>query len=181
MEDVDAEVSGEIEMSSLTTAVASSSYFGKIKSWIGEKRSKIRPWSEFLDMKRFSKPKNSSEMTSRMTKNVEVYQANYVFIFLGLATYCVLTSPILLIALSISGGATWYINYINKSRPLTIAGRQFSLAEQYALVALICLPLFFLASAGSTVFWIIGASFFVIALHASFFAVTTSSELSDAI
>ena len=90
MEDVD-EVSGEIEMSTLTTSVAStasSSYFGKLKSWVGGKRSKIRPWSEFLDVKRFSKPKTSSEMTSRMTKNVEIYQANYVFIFLGLATYC---------------------------------------------------------------------------------------------
>ena len=83
------EVSGEIEMSTLTTSVASSSYFGKVKSWVGEKRSKIRPWQEFLDMKRFSKPKTMSEVTSRMTKNVEVYQANYVFIFLGLAAYCV--------------------------------------------------------------------------------------------
>jgi hypothetical protein len=88
MADVD-EVSGEIEMSTLlTTSVAPTSYFGKIKLWLGEKRSKIRPWSEFLDVKRFSKPKTSSEMTSRITKNVEMYQANYVFIFLGLVTYC---------------------------------------------------------------------------------------------
>lgn len=88
MEEV-ADVSGEIEMSTvLTTSGASSSYFGKLKSWFGEKRSKIRPWSEFLDVKRFSKPKSSSEVTSRMAKNVEIYQANYVFIFLGLAAYC---------------------------------------------------------------------------------------------
>ena len=87
MEDVD-EVSGEIEMSTLATSVASSSYFAKIKSWVGEKRSKIRPWSEFLDVKRLSKPKTSSEVTSRIKQNVEEYQANYVFIFLGLAAYC---------------------------------------------------------------------------------------------
>lgn len=35
-------------------------------------------------------------------------------------------------------------------------GRELSRVEQYGLVLLISLPLFILASAGSTVFWIIG-------------------------
>ena len=82
------ELSGNIDMSNLSTAVVSSSYYGKLKTWLGEKRSRIRPWSEFLDTKRFSKPKTGSEVAARLTKNVEIYQANYVFIFLGLATYC---------------------------------------------------------------------------------------------
>lgn len=49
-----------------------------------------------------------------------------------------------------------FVSKIENSFPIYISGRQFSLAEQYGLIALICLPLFFLASAGSTVFWIIG-------------------------
>ncbi|XP_046853439.1 prenylated Rab acceptor protein 1-like [Xenia sp. Carnegie-2017] len=175
------EVSGQIEMASLESSVVSFSSLSRLRSWFVEKRSKIRPWSEFLDVNRFSKPKTSSEIYTRFTKNVELYQANYVFIFVGLALYCILTSPLLLIALSISGGASWYINHINKSKPLSIAGREFSLAEQYGLVALICLPLFFLASAGSTVFWILGASFFVIAIHASLFTLSTPEEISDVI
>lgn len=35
-------------------------------------------------------------------------------------------------------------------------GREMSATEQYGLVFLISLPLLFLASAGSTIFWIIG-------------------------
>ena len=37
-----------------------------------------------------------------------------------------------------------------------LVGRELSRVEQYGLVFLISLPLFILASAGSTVFWIIG-------------------------
>ena len=82
------EVSGQIEMASLESSVVSFSSLSRLRSWFVEKRSKIRPWSEFLDVNRFSKPKTSSEIYTRFTKNVELYQANYVFIFVGLALYC---------------------------------------------------------------------------------------------
>ena len=42
---------------------------------------------------------------------------------------------------------------------LFLVGREFSIAEQYGLVLTISLPLFFFASAGSAVFWIIGLYF----------------------
>lgn len=45
---------------------------------------------------------------------------------------------------------------INSLTYLHFSGRDLSRAEQYGLVLLISLPLFILASAGSTVFWIIG-------------------------
>ena len=51
--------------------------------------------------------------------------------------------------------------YIDDSTCLDFIGRDLTRAEQYGLVLLISLPLFILASAGSTVFWIIG----VYAMH----------------
>lgn len=49
-----------------------------------------------------------------------------------------------------------YNKHIDDSTCLGFIGRDLTRAEQYGLVLLISLPLFILASAGSTVFWIIG-------------------------
>ena len=66
-------------------------------------REKIRPWSEFAEQKSFNAPVGLQQWTKRLLKNVEHYQANYVITFLLLMVYCILTSPLLLIALSVSG------------------------------------------------------------------------------
>ncbi|GCC17139.1 hypothetical protein chiPu_0021492 [Chiloscyllium punctatum] len=62
---------------------------GPAKEWIERRRLTIRPWASFVDQKRFSRPKNFGEMCKRLVKNVEYFQSNYVFVFLGLIVYCV--------------------------------------------------------------------------------------------
>ena len=42
-----------------------------------------------------------------------------------------------------------------------VIGRELSVAEQYASVLTISLPVFFFASAGSTIFWIIGKKTYI--------------------
>ena len=70
-------------------------------------REKIRAWSEFADQKAFTAPVSMQEWTKRLVKNVEHYQANYIITFLVLMIYCVLTSPLLLIALAVSATGEW--------------------------------------------------------------------------
>ena len=41
----------------------------------------------------------------------------------------------------------------------TYLGHEVSLAGQYALVAVFCIPLFLLAGAGGIVFWVLGKLF----------------------
>lgn len=60
-------------------------------------------------------------------------------------------------------------------------GRDLTRAEQYGLVLLISLPLFILASAGSTVFWIIGASIVTVGLHASMLSTSDTPEITEQI
>ena len=50
-----------------------------------------------------------------------------------------------------------------------LGGREVSLAQQYGVVAICSIPMFLLAGASGAVFWVIGASFFIIALHATFY------------
>lgn len=58
------------------------------KEWIDKRRLSIRPWASFVDQRKFSKPRNFGVMCQRVVKNVEIYNSNYTFIFLGLILYC---------------------------------------------------------------------------------------------
>ena len=58
------------------------------KDWIANKHSGVQPWAEFLDVRRISKPKNVGDVTSRILGNLQRFQSNYLFVFLGLVVYC---------------------------------------------------------------------------------------------
>lgn len=67
----------------------------------------------------------------------------------------------------------------NQESPLKIAGFSPSLYQQYIAVAVISIPLYLLAGAPSLVFWVIGASFFVIGVHASIYAIELLDTMDD--
>lgn len=149
------------------------------KEWINARRQNIRPWSIFLSTNRLKPPNNVAHISQRIIRNIDYFQSNYIFVFLGLVIYCVLTSPLLLIAVAASAGACYIVKLKNSNQQVKIFGHEVTLVQQYGLVMLFSFPLFYLAGAGSAVFWIIGASFFLIMLHAIFFAIENVNTGED--
>ncbi len=49
-------------------------------------------------------------------------------------------------------------------------GKELSVAQLYTVAGICSIPIFLFAGASSAVFWIIGASLFVICLHAAFYS-----------
>ncbi|XP_076438317.1 prenylated Rab acceptor protein 1-like [Babylonia areolata] len=137
------------------------------REWFSKTRERVKPWGEFINTKHFKMPSSMAPLPKRLVKNVEHFQGNYLFVFMGLVLFCLLTSPMLLVAMAVCLGACYIINIKSADKPLVLMGREVSLAQQYAAVGVMSFPLFWLAGAGSAVFWIIGASFFVIMVHAS--------------
>ncbi|GIY60549.1 prenylated Rab acceptor protein 1 [Caerostris darwini] len=146
------------------------------KEWILSKKEKIRPWSQFLDVKMFHIPASFPKCTARVVKNVEYFQSNYIIVFIGLIVYCILTSPLLLIAIAALLGSCYIIRLKNETREISLFGQKLTLAHQYALVSICAFPLFYIAGAGQVVFWILGASFFFIMLHATLYDRPVPSE-----
>ncbi|XP_032236125.1 prenylated Rab acceptor protein 1 [Nematostella vectensis] len=172
------EITGVIETpKDMAAPITKSTQFQLAKEWFSRQRQSLKPWGEFVNTGKFSKPKSAAELGRRVMKNLEVYQSNYTLVVLLLTVYCVVTTPLLLVAISVAGGGCWYLTYKMEGKKIKMFGREFSVIEQYGIIALLCLPLLFLASAGSAVFWIIGASVFIILLHASF--LDTSSPDSN--
>ncbi|GAB6023064.1 hypothetical protein CHUAL_007155 [Chamberlinius hualienensis] len=140
-------------------------------NWMKTRKRNIRAWSAFVNSSKFSLPANPGVVAQRLVKNIDYFQSNYLFVFFGLVLYCILTSPFLLIALAAAGGAAYIVKLRNAEHQVKILGHEVTLAQQYGLVGLCCFPLFYLAGGGAAVFWIIGASFFLIMLHATLFAI----------
>ncbi|CAL9705510.1 unnamed protein product [Knipowitschia caucasica] len=144
------------------------------KEWLDKRRVSIRPWASFVDQRKFSKPRNFGELCQRVVKNVDVYNSNYTFIFLGLILYCIVSSPMLLIALAVFVGAFYIIHLKSLEKKLVIMGRELAMPHQMGLAGAVSLPVFWLAGAGAAVFWVLGATLFVIGSHAAFREVEAS-------
>jgi len=140
-----------------------------IREWMSARRSTLRPVGVFFNTANFQVPPSAGRLSKRVMKNVDFFQSNYVCVFLVLMVYCLVTSPLLLVVMALAGGASYFIANRNKEQKLVIAGQEISLAGQYSAVAVCSIPLFLLAGAGGIVFWVLGASIFVISLHAAFY------------
>lgn len=138
------------------------------KEWFERRRVSIRPWSGFVDQRKFSKPRNFGELCQRVVKNVDTYNSNYTFIFLGLILYCIISSPMLLIALAVFAGAFYIIHLKSLESKLVVLGKELTVPHQMGVAGAMSLPVFWLAGAGAAVFWVLGATLFVIGSHAAF-------------
>jgi len=140
-----------------------------VREWINKRKSNIRPVGVFFNTQNFQVAPSPGRLTKRFYKNIEYFQSNYVLVFLLLFVYCLVTSPLLLLVMGGAGGACYFLSTRNQEQKITVAGHELTLASQYALVSLCCIPLFLLAGAGGVVFWVLGASLFCISLHAAFY------------
>ncbi|XP_065187044.1 prenylated Rab acceptor protein 1-like [Sycon ciliatum] len=148
-------------------AASAGSYVSRIqnmKEWINDRRKTVQPWGEFINNKA-SRPKSTGAALSRLRLNLVRFQSNYLFVCLGLAVYCVISSPMLLIALFITAIAHHFIGVRLAAQPIRVLGRDFTTNDHLMLTALIAIPLLFLSSAGSATLWIIGASVVLVSLH----------------
>lgn len=139
----------------------------------------MRSWGSFIDTSKFKLPTATMQWSKRFFNNVEYFQSNYICVFAILLIYCVLTSPFLLLVLSASAGACYLVTLKHKESPIKILSYELSLTHLYAGIAICAFPFFWLVGAGSAVFWVLGASLFVICGHASLYAVETIVESEE--
>nr|XP_029484034.1 prenylated Rab acceptor protein 1-like isoform X4 [Oncorhynchus nerka] len=149
------------------------------KEWFDRRRASIRPWAGFVDHRKFTKPRNFGELCQRVVRNFDTYNSNYTFIFLGLILYCIVSSPMLLIALAVFVGAFYIIHLKSLESKLVVFGKEVTGPHQLGLAGAVSFPVFWLAGAGAAVFWVLGATMFVIGSHAAFRELEGGSEMEE--
>ncbi|KPJ13716.1 Prenylated Rab acceptor protein 1 [Papilio machaon] len=133
--------------------------------------SSRRPWTQFIATENFKTPASIPRLTRRFYRNIEYFQANYLVVFLGLFAYCLITSPLLLIAMVASFFG--YRKLTSGPNTWKIGNWELTKTQQYAVYAAASMALCWLAGAGAVLFWVLGATVTVVALHASFFDAET--------
>lgn len=124
-------------------------------------------------------PASTTQWSRRLLRNVEHFHSNYLCVFLVLIVYCILTSPLLLLALAATLGALYIVTLKNQEAPMKLLGFKPTIGQQYAGVGVLSFPLFYWAGAGSAVFWVLGASFFIIGLHASIYSIEAADQSTE--
>ncbi|KAM7343461.1 prenylated Rab acceptor protein 1 isoform 1-T2 [Cochliomyia hominivorax] len=185
MEEVKVDISGDMNVPKTEPKgqfdFSSFTKFQKIPSpleMIQLTRQYIRPWSEFLNTTNFKTAASMPRLTSRFVRNLDYFKSNYIFVFIVLMIYCLITSPLILFVLA---GVAYASHRVRKAQtPVSVFGHQLSTAHQIMALNVASVPILFLVGAGSALFWTLGASCFVISLHAIFYnidaIVTEESE-----
>ncbi|KAK1769851.1 putative prenylated rab [Phialemonium atrogriseum] len=133
---------------------------------IANRFSNLRPFSEFFDFKRLSKPVNFSEAQSRVNYNLSYFSSNYAVVFVMLCIYALLTNPRLLFDIIFVVVGMWMIGKL-EGRDLEIGSHRFTTSQLYTALYVIAIPIALISSPLTTVLWLIGASGVVILGHAS--------------
>lgn len=172
---INMEPMGELDgaINSLAMAAKHNLASMSVKQLILTRWKAMKSWGGFIDTSKMVLPANVQLWSRRLIKNLTNFQSNYLCVFVILLIYCILTSPLLLLALGASLGACYIVALKNAERPVKFFGHKLSLGQQYLAIAICSLPLFYIVGAGAAVFWVIGASLFVIGLHASVYAIET--------
>jgi len=151
----------------LTSRLNLSERFNSVRSQsIASRFANLRPVSEFLDLKRLSKPANFGEVQTRVNYNLSYFSSNYAVVFVMLSVYSLLTNLTLLFVIILVVGGMWGIGKLGGA-DLDIGVVRATTPQLYTALLCLSVPLMFIASPISTFLWLIGATGVSILGHAS--------------
>ena len=126
----------------------------------------IRPWNEFFSTQHLAVP-TPRQAVARVPANLRYFQANYLFVFLALALYSVITSPSLLVLAVAMGLFSVYLLYW-RQEPIVLFGWTVSDQHRVAMLLALSLLLCIFTSAASTLLWIGAFALVATMLHSIF-------------
>lgn len=132
----------------------------------GSRFANIKPISEFLDVKRLSKPNNFTEVQTRVNYNLSYFSSNYAAVVVMLSIYSLITNPWLLFTIAFVTFGLWFIGKL-QGNDLEIGSFKATTSQLYTGLLCIAVPIGFFSSPFSTILWLIGASGVTILGHAS--------------
>ncbi|KAG9785263.1 hypothetical protein KCU88_g2553, partial [Aureobasidium melanogenum] len=145
-----------IPLDALTSRFNLSDRFNSVRSQsISSRFANIRPISEFLDLKRLSKPHDFGEVQSRVNYNLSYFSSNYAVVFVMLSIYSLLTNLWLLFDIILVAGGMWTIGKLGGG-DLEIGSFRATTSQLYTGLACIAIPVAFISSPISTFLWLIG-------------------------
>ena len=157
-----------IPLEALTSRLNLGSRFEGVRSQsLTARFANLRPISEFLDLKRLSKPANFAEVQSRVNYNLSYFSSNYFAVALMLTIYSLLTNIALLFDMVFMGVGLFAIKKLD-GRELELGFARLTTSQLYTGLFIVGVPVFIWASPIATALWLVGAIGVTTLGHASF-------------
>jgi len=168
-----------IPLDALASRFNFSGRFDSVQSQsLANRFSKIKPISEFFDLKRLSKPNGFAEAQSRVNFNLGYFSSNYIVVFAMLSIYSLLTNLLLFFDILLVIGGLWGIGRL-QGRDLDLGFVRATTSQLYTTLLCISVPIGFIAQPFSAALWLIGASGVTILGHAAFMDKPIESAFSE--
>lgn len=165
-----------IPLDALTSRLNLQGRFDSVRAQsITSRFANLRPITEFLDIKKFSKPRDFGEIQSRVNYNLGYFSSNYAVVFVMLSIYSLLTNLLLLFVIVFVIGGMYGIGKL-EGRDLDLGFVRATTSQLYTGLLIIAVPLGFWASPIGTVLWLIGATGVSILGHAAMMEKDVSAE-----
>ncbi|EGD78250.1 hypothetical protein PTSG_09315 [Salpingoeca rosetta] len=171
----DSQVTGTIPTTQVMAKPAS--MLSKARAFVDDQRKTLAPWTEFAATP--SNPKTLAEATKRVMHNVSKFRSNYIVVTMILAAYALITSPMLLFSIMLVYAGLAFASMRAEAGPVIIFGKEYTSQDLTRATLILAVPLLYFSSATSTLFWLIGASLFVILAHAAVVAVPAPEQLQQ--
>ena len=157
-----------IPLEAITSRLNLGDRFASVRSQsVASRFANLKPISEFLDLKRLSKPADFGDMQTRVNYNLGYFSSNYAVVFVMLSIYSLLTNLLLLFVILLVVGGMWGIGKLGGA-DLDIGVMRATSSQLYTALLCVSVPLTFIASPITTFLWLIGATGVSILGHASF-------------
>ncbi len=148
----------QIPLDVFTSRMNLSDRFGNLGSQsLAQRFSGLKPISEFLDIKRLSKPANFAEMQSRINYNLSYFASNYAAVVAMICIYALIINFWLLFVILFVVGGMWFIGKLG-GNDLEIGTTRITSSQLYTGLLIIAVPLGLYSSPLKTALWTIGAS-----------------------
>jgi hypothetical protein len=168
-----------IPLDALTSRLNLQGRFDAVKSQsISNRFANLKPISEFLDLKRLSKPRDFGDVQNRVNYNLSYFSSNYAVVFVMLSIYSLLTNLLLLFVIILVVGGMFGIGKL-QGRDLDVGFFRATTSQLYTGLLIVAVPLGIWASPITTVLWLIGATGVSILGHASFMEKDVAASFSE--
>jgi hypothetical protein len=168
-----------IPIDALTSRFNLQGRFDNVRSQsLAQRFSNLKPFSEFFDFRRLSKPANFGEAQSRMNYNLGYFSSNYSIVFVMFFIYSLITNLTLLFVIFLMVGGMWGIGKL-QGQDLTIGTFTATTSQLYTGLMVVSIPLLIYSGPIGTMLWLIGASGVTILGHAAFMDKPIESAFSE--
>lgn len=133
---------------------------------LGQRFSNLKPVSEFLDLKRLSKPRDFADVQARVNYNLGYFSSNYAVVFIMLSIYALLTNTWLLFDIVFVSAGMWVVGRLG-GRDLEIGTFRATTSQLYTGIACVSIPIAIFSGPIGTFLWLVGASGVTILGHAA--------------